>query len=378
MPNNVSTAIDTTPFWSEVKTPKLERLDRNQHVDVVVVGGGITGLTAGYLLATSGKSVSVLERNRIGDIDTGHTSAHVTYVTDTTLSELSKRHGRQHAQAVWDAGLAALARIESIVREQAIECAFDWIDGYLHQPGDANADQGVDFEREATLAASSASMRNSSRPVPLAGGPGVRFGYQARFHPRELSRRPGRARIAEGRRPASTSTAKPTTSAEPAQRDRRSATDLTCDDIVLATHDPLVGVSRTDERDTVADEAGAVFELCRGRPCARRGCIPDALFWDTADPYHYLRLEPHRDYDVVIFGGEDHKTGQVADTNVVLRAAGADAAHDGSRRRAHASLVRTGDRDARRSAVHRRRRPMHQYAATGFSGNGMTFGTLSA
>ena len=42
--------------------------------------------------------------------------------------------------------------------------------------------------------------------------------------------------------------------------------------------------------------------------------MPDALWWDTADPYHYLRVEPHRDYDLVIYGGEDHKTGQVEDT----------------------------------------------------------------
>ena len=47
--------------------------------------------------------------------------------------------------------------------------------------------------------------------------------------------------------------------------------------------------------------------------------MPDALWWDTADPYQYLRVEPHRDYDVVIFGGEDHKTGQQDDTEACYR-----------------------------------------------------------
>ena len=51
----------------------------------------------------------------------------------------------------------------------------------------------------------------------------------------------------------------------------------------------------------------------------RAASIADALWWDTSDPYHYLRVEPHRDFDVVIFGGEDHKTGQQDDTAACYR-----------------------------------------------------------
>src|SRR4029078_2665516 len=51
-----------------------------------------------------------------------------------------------------------------------------------------------------------------------------------------------------------------------------------------------------------------------------KGTVPEASYWDTADPYHYLRIDPHRDFDYAIFGGEDHKTGQVADTAACYRA----------------------------------------------------------
>jgi hypothetical protein len=138
----VTTKSDTTPYWSTSTTfPQFAKLSDNAEADVVVVGGGITGLMAGYLLAKDGKRVIVLERGRCAQTDTGHTSAHLTMVTDARLTELVKRFGRTHARAVWDAGLAAIAKIDDIVREHAIEADFDWIDGYLHAPiGDDASD----------------------------------------------------------------------------------------------------------------------------------------------------------------------------------------------------------------------------------------------
>ena len=108
---------ETTPYWSTSATfPQFAKLAEDVVADVVVVGAGVTGLSAAYLLAKAGKQVIVLERDRCAMIDTGHTSAHLTMVTDTRLSELVKRFGRTHGQAVWDAGLAAIARIDEVVK----------------------------------------------------------------------------------------------------------------------------------------------------------------------------------------------------------------------------------------------------------------------
>ena len=80
---------DTLPYWIDsAKLPRFPKLERDESVDVVVVGGGITGLTAAYLLTREGARVALLERETLAAIDTGHTTAHLTMVTDQRMSEL--------------------------------------------------------------------------------------------------------------------------------------------------------------------------------------------------------------------------------------------------------------------------------------------------
>src|SRR4030095_12667438 len=157
------------------------KLSADERVDVLVIGAGITGLTAAFLLTAVGKSVAVLERARCAEIDTGHTTAHLTMVTDTRLSELVSAFGRDHAQAAWDAGLAAISQIESNVRELQIDCDFDWVPGYLHAPRDRSKQKDeVDFQEEARVASELGFDSAFVTDVPLFGGAGVRFANQAR------------------------------------------------------------------------------------------------------------------------------------------------------------------------------------------------------
>ena len=372
----MSSDVNNVPYWSDsASLPRLPKLERELDVDVVVVGAGITGLTTGYLLLMNGRTVAILERARCAEIDTGHTTAHLTMVTDSRLSELAQKFGRPHAQAVWDAGLASISEIHSIVRRHQIDCDFAWVEGYLHAPaGKPAGDDIKTFEQEASLAADLGFDAQFVDDVPFVGGPGVRFENQARFHPRKYLAGLLNAITSNGGSVYEHSDADEFC-VEPLAV-RANGHLIRCRDIVVATHNPVVGVAGITSA-TIFQTKLALYTsyVIAGR--VPGGAIPDALFWDTADPYHYLRLERDGDRDLVIFGGEDHKTGQASDTNACYdrleraltnRVPGIDLTHRWS-----AQVIETPD-----GLPYIGRMTDHQYAATGFAGNGMTFGTVAA
>ena len=364
----------TQPYWLDsAPLPRFPKLDRDEQVDVVIVGGGITGLTAAYLLTLDGRRVALLERERCAQIDTGHTSAHLTMVTDQQLSALVKRFGRDHAQAAWDAGLAAIGQIDAIAGELSLDCDFAWVPAYLHAPIDQPDADIATLRDEATLAAELGFDAAFLDEVPFAGRPGIRYDNQARFHPRKYLAGLARAISDRGGMIFEHS------AADEFCGDPRSVTSnghtIACGDVVLATHTPLTGTTGLLNATLFQTKLSLYTSyVVSGR--VPKGRIPDALFWDTADSYHYLRLEPQRDHDVVIFGGEDHKTGQVSDTTACFdRLEQKLASMVGEIEIVHrwsGQVIETTDGLPYIGDTAER-----QFAGTGYSGNGMTFGTLS-
>ena len=369
-------SVATQPYWIDsAALPRFSKLDRDEEVDVVIIGGGITGLTAAYLLTLDGCRVALLERERCAHIDTGHTTAHLTMVTDARLPELVKRFGRDHAQASWEAGLAAIGQIDAIVGELEIACGFEWVPGYLHSPFAARSgeDESGSLRAEARLAAELGFDAAFVEQVPLAGVPGIRFDGQARFHPRKYLAALARAVADRGGMIFEHS------AADGFCDDPRSVTSngytLRCGDIVLATHTPLMGTTGLLSA-TLFQTKLSLYTSYAVSGRVAKGRVPDALFWETADPYHYLRIEPHRDHDVVIVGGEDHKTGQAADTSACFerleRTLASIAGEIPITHRWSGQVIETPD-----GLPFIGDTAPHQFAGTGYSGNGMTFGTLS-
>lgn len=366
--------MNTTSYWIDsAPLPRFKKLGRNCEVDAIVIGGGITGITAAYLLKQAGKTVALVERERCAGVDTARTTAHLTSVTDLRLRELARTFGRDAAKAVWDAGAAALDQIVRLIRTKNIICDFKWVPGYLHLPlrGDGEED-AADLQQEAALARQLDINADYFPSIPFFGVPGVRFSHQAIFHPRkylgELLRRiPGNgSHVFESTDVTETEDDPP---AVKAGRFRIEGKYL-----VFATHNPLMGNTAVVKAALFQTKLFLYTSYALGARIPP-GLIPEASYWDTGDPYDYLRVERRRDYDYAIFGGEDHKTGQEVDTTAAyerleqrFRRHFPDAIVD---HRWSGQVIETNDGLPFIGETADR-----QFVATGFSGNGMTFGTL--
>jgi glycine/D-amino acid oxidase-like deaminating enzyme/nitrite reductase/ring-hydroxylating ferredoxin subunit len=369
--------MDTTPYWIDsASLPRFAKLDQNLQVDVAIVGGGIMGLTAAYLLKRAGKTVALLERNRLATIDTGHTTAHVTAVTDLRLQDIAKTFGKDAARATWDAGAAAIDQIVSNIRREDIACDFHWLPGYLHAPLGKPVDESArqELQNEADLANELGITAAYEAAVPFFDLPGVRFAQQALFHPRKYL-----AALA-AKIPGDGSAIFESTEVEEIEDEplalKVGAFKIRTRYLILATHTPLSGNTNT-LRAMLFQTKLALYSTYAVGAKIPSGTIPSALFWDTNEPYYYLRVEPKRGHDYAIFGGEDHKTGQETDTTEVFRrletrfreiAPQAEIDHRWS-----GQVIETND-----GLPFIGETAEHQFTATGFAGNGMTFGTLGA
>jgi glycine/D-amino acid oxidase-like deaminating enzyme len=109
--------------------PEFSPLQENVHVDVCIVGAGISGLTTAYLLARAGNRVAVLDHGPLAGGMTQMTTAHITNMLDDRYFELEKLHGRDGARLAADSHTAAIDRIETIVKQDHIACDFTRLDG---------------------------------------------------------------------------------------------------------------------------------------------------------------------------------------------------------------------------------------------------------
>lgn len=304
----------TTSVWmATAEVPTQSPLAQDTRADVCVVGAGIAGLTTAYFLAREGKSVVLLDDGPIAGGETCRTTAHIVNALDDRYYELERLHGENGSRLAAASHTAAIDKIEELIAEEHIECDFERVDGYLFvPPGDSTEQLGR--ELKAAHRAGLTEVKYVER-VPYDGydfGAALKFPRQGQFHILKYMAGLTAAAVRRGARVYTGTHARRIDGGAEARVETSDGFIINADAIVIATNTPV------NDRVAIHTKQAPYRTYVIGARVAR-GRVPKMLLWDTPDPYHYVRLQSIEEqngaagYDVLIVGGEDHKTGQAED-----------------------------------------------------------------
>ncbi|HEX8650502.1 MAG TPA: FAD-dependent oxidoreductase [Pyrinomonadaceae bacterium] len=295
-------------------------LAEDTRADVCVVGAGIAGMTTAYLLAREGKSVVVLDDGPVGAGMTERTTAHLSNAIDDRYYEIERLHGERGARLTAASHTAAIDRIEQIVTDEGIDCDFERLDGFLFT-GAHRSKKELDDELKAAHRAGIDGVERVRR-APIEAfdtGAALRFPRQGQFHPLKYLAGLARAIRRDGGRIYTETHASKIEGGDNARIETENGATVSARWVVVATNTPV------NDLFAIHTKQAPYLTYVIGARVAR-GTVPKALYWDTLDPYHYVRIQSMaeegeargagdegRGYDVLIVGGEDHKTGQKHD-----------------------------------------------------------------
>lgn len=306
---------DNRSIWQATAVvPDHPALDVDIRVDVCIVGGGIAGLTTAYLLADAGARVAVVERATIAGGETGRTTAHLSTALDHLYCDVERDVGAKGISLAAASHGTAIDLIERIATSEGIACDLQRVDGYLFAPPDGSADvltRELDAARRAGLNGVTLEAR-----APLMGydtGACLRFPRQGQFHPVKYLAGLARAVTSRGGRIFGHTQVVRVNGGSPATVTAASGRVISANAIVVATNSPI-------HENLLIHAKQAPYRTYAIAAKIPRGAVPLALYWDTADPFHYVRLAggaPEGDgettHDFLIAGGADHRVGEAND-----------------------------------------------------------------
>src|SRR4051794_8378585 len=124
---------DKSSYWLETtSSPRYPRLLEDAETNVAIIGAGMAGLTAAYLLKKAGLKIIVLEKDMIGEGVSGHTTGKITSQHNLIYHTLSKRLGEDTARLYGDANQQAISKIAQIIKTEHIDCDWRNEDNYVY------------------------------------------------------------------------------------------------------------------------------------------------------------------------------------------------------------------------------------------------------
>lgn len=360
-------------LWQDTATGAATDTNKEAYktFDVIIAGGGITGITTGLLLQKAGKSVLIAEAKSIGFGTTGGTTAHLNTFVDTPYHTIQKKFGENNAHLVAKSIQAALMLIRNNVEEYKIDCGYQQLQAYLYSK-DKKQTGELESIYSGTKECGVPVSWTDDLPASLPFDKVLYFEGQASFHPTRYLlglvnafREAGGILLEDCR----------ITDVEETSNYHVTGTQgsFTAQHFIYATHIPP-GVNLLHFRCAPYRSYAMAMKL------ASKKDYPDALLYDMDDPYHYYRTQEIDGELFLIAGGEDHKTGHEENTVACFRKLEAYI-------RKYFAVETITHRwssqyfepvDGLPYIGHLPGHPGNMYVATGYGGNGMIYSAVAA
>lgn len=287
-------------------------LSEDARADVCIVGAGIAGLTTAYLLAAEGKSVIVLDDGPVGGGESSRTTAHFTTALDDRYIDLEHVHGARNVQLIAESHASAIDEVEQIVKEEKIECDFERLDGYLFlTPGEKKTLLELELKAAHHAGLSDVELQEHVPGLSFDTGPCLKFPRQGQLHIMHYLHGLVRGIEKHGGRVCTFTHAEKVRGGAKAVVITSGGTHVRTSSIVVATNTPVNDRVVMHTKQSAYRTYVLAFEI-------PKGSVPRFLLWDTGPygkedrpvSYHYIRIHEEKDTDLLVVGGEDHKTGQ--------------------------------------------------------------------
>lgn len=355
-------------IWS-IDGLRYPALENHTDVDVAIIGGGITGLTTALRFAEGGKSVVVLEAREVGGGSTGGSTGNLYSPLAKGLSEVREKWDDDTAAAVVDSRSRAVDLIEKTIQRFGIDCGFHRRPLYRVVPH-SDSDQASALDKEAdALARTGLTVRAADDAATYFNvRRGLKIEHQAQFQPLAYAQGLAAAVVSRGGTVHERSRVLEADYDEGVLRTKDA--EVHAGAIVSATHTPA-GVNVLQTAMVPSREYAVGAKL-------RSDTYPEGIFW-LLDPFHSIRSYRHDGANYLMVIGEKHKTGETSDAAASYQRLREylDRHFDIDRFEYHWSAQQYSPAD---SLPYIGRLPGGDkaYVATGFSGDGLVWGTLGA
>lgn len=294
--------ITPQSYWLDsTETPDYPVLKEDLQVDVAIIGGGMVGITAAYLLKQEGLKVAIVECDRILQGTTGHTTAKITSQHGLIYDKIKRQMGEEKARLYAESNEAAIQIIASLVTEKGIDCDFQWRPAYVY----TQSDQYVkEIYREAETASSLGIKADymTEIPLPFTIKGAVCFEGQAQFHPRKYLLQLAKEIPGEGSHIFQGTKAIDIQEKESTIVYTENGSKITASKVIVASHYPFY------------DKPGLYFSRIYPERSYVLGVqikdvFPEGMFITAEEPGRSLRSQSYNGGQLVLVGGEHHKTG---------------------------------------------------------------------